>query len=319
MTPPLYLGADVGGTKTEGVLVTGDGTVLGHRRVPTPAREGSHAVLRALTNMLTELRHAARGGPVTAVGVGTHGVVSHHDGVVAQASGALPGWTGTPLRAAVEQHLGLPTVVDNDVNMQAYAEIALGAGQGRRSLLFVTVGTGVGGAVIAEGRLLRGEHGSGGELGHAPSAAAAGLPCSCGAEGHLDAIASGTAIAREWARAGREEADVRRISDLAAEGDRRAQAVLATAGGALGESIGGLVSVLDPSLVVVGGGVAMCGDHWWQPLRRAARASALPLLADVPITGPQLTHAGAARGAAALAARTFPPAASARPDCPVAS
>ncbi|KRV49075.1 hypothetical protein AQ490_22475, partial [Wenjunlia vitaminophila] len=308
MTGPLHLGADIGGTKIEGVLVAADGTVLAHHRVPTPAREGRDAVLGALLTLLAELRgHAPAGLPVVGVGLGTHGVVSHHDGVVTLASGALPGWTGTPLRRAVEEELGLPVVVDNDVNVLAYAEMAFGAGQGHQDLLFVTVGTGVGGAVITDGRLLRGEHGSGGELGHAPVAAAAGLPCSCGAEGHLDAVASGTAIARAYTAAGGAELSTSQIARRAAEGDPRAQTALAVAGSALGEAVGGLVSVLDPALVVIGGGVASCGDHWWEPLRRGVRAAALPLLRDVPLRRPRLTRAAAARGAAALAARTLLP------------
>ncbi|WP_406003329.1 ROK family protein [Streptomyces sp. NBC_00829] len=308
MNDLLHLGADIGGTKTEAVLTAADGTVLAHRRVATPALDGPDAVLATVTETLRRLRdRAGRAARIEGIGLGTHGIVSHPDGTVTHASQALPGWTGTPLRRAVEDSLGLPVVVDNDVNTLAFAEMTLGAGAGHHNLLFVTVGTGIGGAVITGGNLLRGSHGSGGELGHAPSAAAAGLPCSCGGTGHLDTVASGTAIARAYHHSSGRPLDTRQIADLASAADPHAQHVLAAAASALGEAIGGLVSVLDPDLVVVAGGVASSGPCWWDPLRTAARAATLPPLSGITITGPRLTHAAAARGAAALAAHTFAP------------
>ncbi|WP_049579803.1 ROK family protein [Streptomyces sp. SBT349] len=306
MSAPLYLGADIGGTKIEAVLATADGAVTGHRRVPTPAREGRDAVLRALLSTLRDLRAGAPPGTrVHGIGLGTHGVVSHPEGAVATASDALPGWTGTPLRRLTEEAFGVPVVVDNDVNVLAHGEMLLGAGRGHRDLLFVNVGTGIGGAVIVGGHLVRGRHGSGGELGHAPSPAARGLPCSCGGSGHLDTVASGTAIERLHAEAGGPRLTAVEITRLAERGDPLGRRTLAAAAGALGEAVGGLVSVLDPALVVIGGGVASAGAAYWDPLRSAVRGATLPLLRDITLTTPRLDHAAAARGAAALAFSTL--------------
>ncbi|MYS24296.1 glucokinase, partial [Streptomyces sp. DvalAA-14] len=304
MSPSLYLGADIGGTKIDAVLTDEAGEPLAQRRVLTPAQQGPRAVLDAVVAALAELRALAPAdATVRGAGIGTHGVVTYPEGVVAAASQALPGWTGTPLREAVADRLGLPVFVDNDVNVLAYGELALGAGRGHRDLVFVTVGTGVGGAVIAGGQIVRGRHGSGGEVGHAPSAAAAGLPCSCGATGHLDAIASGTAIQRAYAEAAALAAGpgTSRIMELAALGDPIARQVVGVAAGALGEAIAGLVSVLDPALVIVAGGVAASGATFWDPMRHAVRTSTLPLLREVRMVRPGLGQAGAALGAAALA------------------
>lgn len=318
MSASLYLGADIGGTKIDTVLTDGAGEMLAHRRVPTPAQDGPVAVLDALVATLSELRALAPAGRTVArAGIGTHGVVSHPEGSIAVASQALPGWTGTPLRQIVSERLDLPVVVDNDVNVLAYGELALGAGRGHRDLLFLTVGTGVGGAVITDGNIVRGQHGSGGEIGHAPSSAAAGLPCSCGAVGHLDSIASGTAIRRAYAEATHtgpgtstgtldRGPDTSEIVALATKGDPIARQVVTNAAHALGEAIGGLVSVLDPALVVVAGGMASSGSIFWDPLRNAARASTLPLLRGIDIVGSHLGTAAAARGAAALAKNETP-------------
>lgn len=198
--------------------------------------------------------------------------------------------------------LGLPVTVVNDVHAHGLGEASYGAGRGCDSVLAVAVGTGIGGAFVAGGSLLTGPHAAAGHVGHVPSPPAGDLPCTCGAVGHLEAFASGPALVRELRRrTGREVADLREVAALAAEGDPGATALLHDGGVAVGAVIGGLVNVLDPGVVVVGGGVAEVGGPWWKALVDATRREVLPVLARVPVVRSELGGDAALLGAAALA------------------
>lgn len=286
------LGVDVGGTKIAAGLVAEDGTLLETVVRPTPAREGPTAVLDAIAAAVRELPdHAGAAG----LGLGTGGVVDRDGGVVVSANELLPGWAGTRLADELGHRLGIPVAADNDANVFALAEQTYGAGAGSTTALYVSVGTGIGGGLVAGGRLLRGAHWTAGEFGHIAVPEAAGRPCNCGRDGHLEAVAAGPAIAARFSRlAGRPRpADLREVAALAeraappaeadgtppqAPGDESALArtVLAEGAGALGRALAGLVNTFDPERVVVGGGVASVGDPFWQPLAEAFAAELLP-------------------------------------------
>ncbi len=250
------LGIDVGGTKILTALVDGAGRVVRQWRTPTPAAAGGPAVLAALGDAAeAALAEVGRDG-VVGVGVSAAGQIDADAGVVAYASPNLPGWTGTPVGPALRERLGLPVVVDNDGNAAAYGEWWVGAGRGARSLVVVTVGTGVGGGVVLDGRVLRGRRWRGGEIGHM-IVEAEGVRCNCGQSGCLEVYASGTAIAR-LARAARPgwEADARAVFAAAEAGDEVAAAVLHRSTRYLAAGLVTLANVIDPDRFLLGGGVA---------------------------------------------------------------
>ncbi|MBV9851574.1 MAG: ROK family protein, partial [Armatimonadetes bacterium] len=158
----MYLGIDIGGTKIAGAVVTEAGVVVRRGARPTPAREGGARVLETALGLARELATPE----VAGIGVGTGGQVDSARGVIASATDLLPGWAGMPVKAAFEDALGLPTAVDNDVNALAMGEARFGAARGKSTVVFLTLGTGVGGALLLNGSLHHGAHWTGGEFGH---------------------------------------------------------------------------------------------------------------------------------------------------------
>ncbi|MFJ5229016.1 ROK family protein [Kitasatospora sp. NPDC088391] len=297
---------DIGGTKTSAALVGPDGAVGRVVTVPTPAAEGPAAVLAAVAGAVRAL-----GGEPAAVGVGSAGVIDPARGRVVSATDAMPGWAGTELRSGLEQLLGLPVAVDNDVHAHALGEAWTGAARGARTVLLAAVGTGVGGSLLIDGRVHHGARNAAGHLGHLAVPEADGLPCTCGGTGHVEAVASGPALLAAYRRAGGgpDVTDLRAVAALAADGDPLAARTLATGARALGRALGGLANVLDPDLVLIGGGVAHCGPSWWEPLRAAFAAELLPPLAQLALTPCRLGTGAAIVGAARLARQHLP-----RPD-----
>ncbi|MFG1945351.1 ROK family protein [Nonomuraea sp. NPDC048826] len=301
----LVVGLDIGGTKTAAGVVDRTGAVLATATRPTPAGGGPEAILGTAAELVRSLD--GRRGIVTAVGVGSAGVIDPRRGVVVSATDALAGWAGTDLRGELSRRLGLPVAVDNDVHAHALGEQWRGAAAGRSDVLLVAVGTGVGASVVLGGRVRHGAHAVAGHAGHVSVAAAAGVPCPCGGQGHVEAVASGPALLREYrSRSGAAAADLAEVARLAEAGDPVAAGVLAEGGAALGSLIGGLMNVIDPEIVVIGGGVAGCGEAWWRPLRAAVAADALPALRGVPVEPAALGGTAALLGAARLARAAAP-------------
>lgn len=295
---------DIGGTKVAAALVDRTGTVLARAAAPTPARQGADAVLATVADLVRGLV-APDGGRPLALGVGAAGVVDPATGVVLGATDTLTGWAGTDLATGLGDLLGLRVAAANDVHAHGLGESAYGAGRGFASVLTVAVGTGIGGAHVVDGALVPGRHAAAGHVGHVPSAQAAGLLCSCGATGHLEALAAGPGMATEYVRrTGRRVADLRAVAALAADGDATAVQVIADGARAVGEAVAGFVNVLDPDVVVVGGGVAAANDAWWHTLLAAHAAGVLPMLRSTPVLRSTLGGDAALLGAATLAWRT---------------
>lgn len=288
----LVAAVDIGGTKTAAGLVGPDGVLVEKAAAPTPGRAGPDAVLSTVVRLVRGL-----GGDPVAVGVGSAGVIDPGRGVVVSATDVLTGWAGTDLRGRLTAEFGVPVAVDNDIHAHALGETWRGAGRDAADLLFVAVGTGVGASLVLDGRVRRGAHSVAGHAGHVPVAAAAGVRCTCGATGHLEAVASGPAMLASY-RASGTAASLAEVDGRARAGDRHAIAVLAAGATALGSVLGGLVNTVDPEVVVVGGGVAGCGEHWWRPLRSAVTAELLPAIRDVPVVPAALGGDGALIGAA---------------------
>lgn len=307
MSPTLAV--DIGGTKIAAGLVpgVGGGTSVEHlTTVPTPAAEGGEAVVRAALAAARAVLDAAGGQPAR-VGISTAGTVEPATGRVTHATDLILGWAGTPLAERFSTALRLPTAVLNDVHAHGVGEVLHGAAAGARSALVVAVGTGVGGCHVVDGAPVLGARGVAGHVGHVPVAEAAGLRCSCGRDGHLEALASGTGVAAEMERrtgrrlTGREvaalagtDAPAAHDTDLA----HVARGVLALAGRATGRALGGLLNVLDPQVVVVGGGLSQAGGPWRRALLEGVREQAMDVVAGVPVRLSDLGVEAALHGAA---------------------
>ena len=292
---------DLGGTKTAAARVEPDGRIGEVITAPTPALGGPEAVLDTVAALIDPLL----GGDVAGIGIGTAGVVDPATATIVSATDVFARWVGTNLADGIRARLGLgadlAVEVRNDVDAHALGEAWLGAGRGRDSMLMVAVGTGVGGGVILPDGLWTGAHRLAGEIGHTPTPGAEGMRCTCGRPGHLEAIAAGPAIERRYAQLSGLTADGPAIVDLAEAGDPVAASVISAAATALGTAIAGMVTLLDPACVVIGGGVAQAGPSWWGPLTASCRSTLVDLVADIdllPATlGPRAAIFGAAKAA----------------------
>ncbi|MFF0341522.1 ROK family protein [Kribbella sp. NPDC004875] len=291
MTLAVAAAVDIGGTKIAAALVTRSGEIVDRISTPTPARSGGRVVLQTAGDLVAGLQ-----GPDTrlvALGIGSAGVVDPASKRVLAATDQLADWVGTDL-GALGERFGVPAVAMNDVHAHAVGE-ALDT----TSMLFLAVGTGIGGAYVVDGSVLFGAHAVAGHAGHVPSVYADREPCTCGGRGHLEAVASGPALVAQYRR--RTQVDVTDLREVAQRGDRVAAEVIEFGGTAVGSALGGLVNMLDPETVVVGGGVAGLGAVWWDALRAEFRREVLPRLADVPVSAARLGNDAALIGAAKMA------------------
>lgn len=281
------VGIDIGGTKIAGALVDEDGNIVRDARVATPASDGE-GIVEAVVTLVEEL---IDGVEAIGVGVAAAGFIDADQALIVYSPNLS--WRNEPLKARLDAKLSIPVIIENDANAAGWAEFRYGAGRGSKNMAMLTIGTGVGGAVIADSKMLRGGFGIGGELGHirmVPN----GLLCGCGAYGCFEQYGSGTALlraARELADAGTGEGVLlRKLRDAAGEltGEQVYEAILQSDAGALrllaelgewiGQAIASLTAVLDPEVVVIGGGVSAAGDLLLEPIRRA-------YLANLPARG----------------------------------
>ena len=304
------VGIDVGGTKIASLLVDRNGAILDRDVRPTPAHE-QEATLQAMEAS----SRAVLTAEVAAIGISAAGLVEAGTGIMRYAPNLS--WRDAPLVERIGGTFGLPTVADNDNNAAAWGEYRFGIGRGHANILFVGVGTGIGGGIIADGALLRGAHGFAAEIGHTivePD----GPVCGCGNHGCWEQLASGSAIVRDARAAvmnhphsllvklsGGDPAHVTgsMVTEAAREGDTVSRGILNEVGHRLGQGIAGLVNVLDPELVIVGCGVSEAGDLLLAPARTAYSRSVEggAFRPDVPILAASLVNDAGGIGAATMA------------------
>ncbi len=287
----LKVGIDIGGTKIAGGVVDAEGRIVEKLRVDTPVDTGELADAVAVMARELSSRHE-----VSAVGVAAAGFIDKDRATVIHAPNI--DWHDEPLKEILEARIGMPVTIENDANAAGWAEYRFGAGRGSSDMVMLTLGTGVGGAVVLDGALFRGGHGIAGELGHTRFIRD-GLPCGCGQNGCLEQYASGRALQRAandiadhhprdiGARlsALRDEQGAitgPTISRLVLEDDPGAVEALRRIATSLGEACGGFQAVLDPELFVIGGGVAQLGELLLDPVRLAYETS-LPGFGERPI------------------------------------
>jgi fructokinase len=246
-----HIGVDLGGTKIEGVVLDGDGRELGRRRVPTERERGYEHVVGRVAALVTELRALAPG--CRRVGIGTPGSLSARDGTLKNSNTVC--LNGRPLRDDLARAIGLEVVIENDANCFALAEVRAGAARGARMAFGVILGTGVGGGIVVDGRIWTGPQHVAGEWGH-HRIADDGPACYCGQRGCVETFLSGPALERAWVEAGGERLTADAVAARAAAGDARAADVLERYVDRFGRALANVVNVLDPDVVVLGGGMS---------------------------------------------------------------
>lgn len=323
MNKQVVVGVDVGGTKIAVGFVDCEGSVLLSERYPTNAGEGREAILQRIIGHTKGFLRRAEGlglYPV-ALGIATPGLLDYERGIVRFATTNLKGWTGVSIVSELEQALGLPCAVENDGNAAAVAESRRGAGVGADDLLYISVGTGIGGGIILGGKLVRGSVGGAGGFGHV-SIDYSGPACYCGNHGCVELYASGRAIAERLRDipdlavaiegktpsspveasddgvtsnyeenvhkggdqtkvdyANEQLVDVRNAIAMALQGNRAARSVLEEAGRYLGMAAASAINLLNPQVVVVGGGIATAGDLLLRPMRQVIEQRTFPPVA----------------------------------------
>lgn len=288
MTRRYALGIDIGGTKVAGGLVDESGTITTRTRRDTPDRSKSPKIVEdTIVEVVDELLASdeAASGEVTSIGVGAAGFVSADLGTVVFAPHLS--WRDEPLRDNLTRRLHLPIFVDNDANCACWAEYRFGAARGESHVVMITLGTGIGGGLLVDGRIIRGRYGVTGEYGHM-QVVPGGQRCECGNRGCWEQYASGNALVREArsivlgngpmgadlaARVGGnyEELTGPVITQAAQEGDATAVELITEIGEWLGVGIANLAAALDPGMFVVGGGVSAAGDLLLEPARESFR------------------------------------------------
>jgi glucokinase len=285
----LAIGVDIGGTKVLGGVVDLTGKILRTFRADTP-REGGDALNQVIADVVAELQTTHK---TESIGISAAGLVSSDRQTMLGAPN-IKDWDGVNIAKALHKISGINSIVENDANSAAWAERVYGAGKGQENIIMITVGTGLGGAAIVDGKPLRGANGTGAEFGHM-RVAPGGELCGCGIRGCFEQYASGTALMRQTKAAIAKDPDSAKallargdgtitgllgnhITDAARAGDKLAIGVLENLGDWLGQGIATLAMLFDPAVVVIGGGVIDAGELLLEPARRA-------MMREMPFVG----------------------------------
>lgn len=284
------IGIDIGGTKISVGLVDNDGDIKNYITEPTHAEEGRNAILNRIYSILDDLID----DDVEGIGIGSAGRIDYDNGKVAFATDNLPGWTGLNICDIICEKYKLPVIADNDVNTAIIGEAWIGAGMGYENILMMSIGTGIGGAIMSNGKLIRGSHWSAGEIGHMifkPN----GRKCNCGQKGCLEQYISGTAIYKRYNELTKSisVANAKGVFDLLNENDSTSKIVINEFIQNLSISIISLRNIFDPDIFIIGGGIINSKDIWWQ--------SFVDILnSDITITTAKLGNKSTIIGAAKL-------------------
>ncbi len=240
---------DVGGTSIKFGMISADGALFDEGETPTHAEEGGKALLARIVALVQERR-----GSFEAIGVSTCGQVNRSDGSIRYATDNVPGYTGTQIGRTLRETFGVPVAVENDVNAAALGEAKFGAAKGFDNFLCVTYGTGIGGAIVLDGKLYTGGHGSAGELGHMITHAG-GKECTCGNHGCYEAYASTGALSRLAAERLGGEWNGRTLFDALRAGNAPVKTVVDDWCEEIAVGLGSLVHIFEPQAIVLGGGI----------------------------------------------------------------
>ena len=310
MTQTVIAG-DFGGTNLRAALVGDTGEVLVRHEVSTHPDASPEAVLERIAELLTHVRNAGSEPPVAA-SLAVAGLIDAEGGRV-MVSPNIPAFRNLALTEPLSERLGIPVSIENDASAAALGEYRFGAGQGTRHLLHTTLGTGIGGGLVIDGRLYRGAQGLAGEIGHI-MLDPAGPPCGCGARGCLEAIAGGVAFGRRAQRlaesgaapilaevAADHPATAGDLAEAARRGEASAIAEIRNGGHTIGIGLGSIVNILNPDVVTLSGGLLGMGDLLLDPLRAAMASLAYGPASSTPVRTSTLGEDAGLLGAAAVA------------------
>jgi glucokinase len=272
--PAYSIGVDLGGTNLRIAAVDERGTLLQKITLGTEVAKGRDFVVGEMTQAIRQMLDTLKApGKLTGIGIGVPGIIDMATGFLHE-SPNLPGWDNYPVHSDIEQRLGAPVVLENDANAAGMGEKWLGAGRDVDTMIMLTLGTGVGGGLVVDGKIWHGMNGMAGELGHI-TVYPDGVLCNCGNHGCLEQYASATAIVRmaneaiesgssprlkEMKSSHPEEFTARAVYQAAVMGDSGAQEIFGKVGRALGMAIGGLINSLNPHMIVIGGGASNSWD-----------------------------------------------------------
>ncbi len=311
---PLAIGIDLGGTNIKGGLITEKGEIKSQTSIPTLVHEGPDAVVERIVRIVNDLR-SDQPGAIAGVGIGSPGPLNPVEGYI-YTTPNMPGWENYRLKDRVAEKTNLPVTVENDANCAVLAENWLGSGKGSRTMILLTLGTGIGGGIIFDGKLVNGSVMSAGEVGHIVINHN-GPKCGCGSHGCLEAYCGAAGIVsraweliekpgtvsvlREKIMNDRTKLTPAIISAAAAEGDGVALSVLRETGKLLGIGITSLVNLFAPEKVILGGGVAAAGETLFHAIREHVRRYAFaPASQDVEIVPAAFKNDAGIIGAAGL-------------------
>ena len=313
------LAVDIGGTMIRLGLVSTEGQIIAREHRPTIAEEGPGPVIDRILSAIEGLLQSRNVNlsQLHSISIAAAGAIDTNNGIVTM-SPSLPGWIDIPLRDTVETAYGISTFLLNDASAAALGEHRFGAGRGSANLVYITVSTGIGGGIIIDNHLYSGTSGSAGDIGHM-TIDVNGLLCNCGSNGCLETLASGTAVAKEAIRRiengeesslaktkdGIKNITAEKVGQAAREGDTLALAVISRAARYLGVGLANLVNILNPDIIIVGGGLSKLGDLLLEPAREEVRERAFRLPARAVLIVPsQLGDDAGVLGAAAFAHQT---------------
>lgn len=275
----MILGIDIGGTAVKMGLVDCEGRIYARREADV-CFDGYKTPI--LATVIREVRKflAETGEKIEGIGVSAAGQVDDRTGVVIGTNGKIPGYEGSRIKDEMEREFGVPVYALNDANAAALGEIFAGAAKGRRNVIMITLGTGVGGGVVVDGRIFGGSRGIAGEMGHF-TLYQNGEPCPCGKRGCYESYASTTALIRAaQEKTGEEHLDGRKIFERAAAGDVAVREVLSLWLDDVAAGITGLVHIFNPEMVIVGGGVSAQEELLLRPLRERVLSGVMPRFAE---------------------------------------
>jgi glucokinase len=272
--PSVFIGLDLGGTDLKYGLVNSAGTILASKKIHAKINEGSKALVGQLRSSASELVSIAaeKKWKVTRIGIGSPGAVNFETGKVVGNSPNIPGWEGVNLKKSLRIS-GIPAYADNDANCVALAESLFGAAQNSRPALCVTVGTGIGGGLILDGKVYRGASFSAGEIGHTVLVFE-GKPCACGNRGCLEKYASVSALLDEAKEHG--YTTVQALTDSAKRGEESALKLIAKQAAYLGAGLASAVNLINPEKVILGGGFVDAYPPFLKMVEKEIRQRAFP-------------------------------------------
>jgi fructokinase len=289
------IGVDLGGTKTEVVLITDEGEELFRKRQPTPKHEGYDAILHSIVGIINEAKsQIPEKSKLPSLGMGIPGIIDSESGLVINANTTI--LIGHPLGEDLKKHLGQPIDIENDANCFAMAEAVAGAAKGYNFVFGVIMGTGCGGGLFHDGHIRNGPHGITGEWGHF-SIDPDGLDCYCGNTGCIETLISGSGVERHYEKKFGEKKAMQEIVELYRNGDPKAGDIFSKFIDDFGRAVGGLISVLDPDAVVLGGGLSNIDELYTDGLD-AVRKYAFHKNLRTPILKNQLGDSAGVLGAA---------------------